>query len=96
MVKSRWALLRPAHTSCYLEKHLATMEHGQYLDQHGLKWNGNNLYTILPTQRAVEAFYQRQLCRLELEAQRRELRRRQKCRVCQGASSAPANGTSVP
>lgn len=42
-----------------LEKHLVTMEHSQYLDQHGMKWNGNNLYTILPTRRAVEAFHQR-------------------------------------
>ncbi len=35
-----------------LEKHLITMERSQYLDRYGLKWNGNNLYTILPTQRA--------------------------------------------
>lgn len=79
-----------------LEKHLITMEYSQYLDQHGLKWNGNNLYTILPTQRAVEAFYQQQLYHLELEAQRGKLRRQQERRVCQGASSASANGVPVP
>lgn len=60
-----------------LEKHLVTMEHSQYLDQHGLKWNGNNLYTILPMQRAVEAFHQQQLSHLELETQCRKLRRQQ-------------------
>ena len=56
-----------------LEKHLVTLEHSQYLDQSGMKWNGNNLYTILPTQSAVDAFHQRQLCHLELEAQQRKL-----------------------
>ena len=60
-----------------LEKHLITMEHSQYLDRRGLKWNGNNLYTILPTQRAVDAFHQRQLCQLEVDTQRRKLRKQQ-------------------
>ena len=78
-----------------LEKHLVTMEHSQYLDQRGMKWNGNNLYTILPTQRAVAALHQRQLCYLELEAQRRKLRRLQERRSCQGVSSAPANGIPI-
>lgn len=78
-----------------LEKHLITMEHSQYLDRHGLKWNGNNLYTILPTQRAVTAFHQWQLCHLELEAQRRKLRRQQKHRAYQAAPSTPANGIPV-
>ena len=36
-----------------LEKHLVMMEYSQYLDRRGMKWNGNNLYTILPMQRAV-------------------------------------------
>lgn len=79
-----------------LEKHLVMMEHSQYLDQRGMKWNGNNLYTILPTQRAVAAFHQRQLCYLELEVWRRKLRRLQERRSCQGVSSTPANGTPVP
>ena len=74
-----------------LEKHLVTMEHSQYLDQRGMKWNGNNLYTVLPTQRAVEAFHQRQLFQLELEAQRRELRRRQNCQAHRAAASISAN-----
>ena len=81
--------------SVLLEKHLVTMEHSQYLDRRRMKWNGNNLYTILPTQRAVDAFHQRQLCLLELEAQRRKLRRLQEHRVCQGAPSASTNGTLV-
>ena len=70
-----------------LEKHLVMMEYSQYLDRRGMKWNGNNLYTILPMQRAMDAFHQRQLCYLELEAQRRELRRRQNCQAHRAAAS---------
>ncbi len=78
-----------------LEKLLVMMEHSQYLDQHGLKWNGNNLYTILPTQRAVEAFHQQQLSHLELETQRRKLRRQQKRQAHHAtAQFLPANESS--
>lgn len=80
--------------SVLLEKHLVTMEHSQYLDQRGMKWNGNNLYTILPTQRAVEAFHQRQLYQLELEAQRRKLRRCQERQTRQ--APAPASAIEAP
>lgn len=73
-----------------LEKHLVTMEHSQYLDRRGLKWNGNNLYTILPTQRAVEAFHQRQFDQLEADTQRRKLRRQQERRARNALLSAPA------
>ena len=78
-----------------LEKHLVMMEHSQYLDQRGMKWNGNNLYTILPTQRAVAAFHQRQLCHLDLDAQRRKLHRLREYRTCQGASAASANRAPI-
>ena len=74
-----------------LEKHLVMMEHSQYLDQHGLKWNGNNLYTILPMQRAMDAFHQRQLCCLELEARHRKLRRQQECQTHHATTSASAS-----
>ena len=61
---------------------LITMEHSQYFDKHGMKWNGNNLYTILPTQRAIDAFYQRQLYQLELDSERRRVRHRQEKSAC--------------
>ena len=44
-----------------LEMQLIAMEHSQYFDRRGMKWNGNNLYTILPTRAAVDTFHQRQL-----------------------------------
>ena len=55
---------------------LIVMEHSRYFDQHGMKWKGNNLYTILPTRQAVDAFHQRQLLQLKLDAELRRVRRR--------------------
>ena len=60
-----------------LDAGLITMEESRYIDQHGMKWKGNNLYTILPTRQAVDIFHRRQLHRLELEAERRRARKRQ-------------------
>lgn len=74
-----------------LDRHLVTMEHSHYLDQCGMKWNGNNLYTILPMQRAMDVFHQRQLCRLELEAQRRKLRRQQERQTHHATASVSAS-----
>lgn len=54
------------------EKALITAEASRYSDERGMKWNGNNLYTILPIQCAVDEYHQRQLYQLEetLERQR--------------------------
>ena len=40
--------------SILLDAGLITMEHSRYFDERGMKWKGNNLYTILPTQAAVD------------------------------------------
>ena len=82
-----------------LNKGLIEAEHSHYLDQHGLKWNGNNLYTILPTQRAVDKFHQQQLDQLELEAMRRRVRKRQEkydLRHPRAARTPSAPGVSDP
>ena len=60
-----------------LDAGLITMEHSNYFDKRGMKWKGNNLYTILPAQIAVDQFHQRQLHQLELDAERRRIRKRQ-------------------
>ncbi len=52
------------------EMGLITVEPSSYLDKHGMKWKGNNLYTILPIKIAVDKFNQRQLFLLEREAKR--------------------------
>ena len=59
-----------------LEAELITMEHSSYFDKRGLKWNGNNLYTILPVSVAVDQIHQRQVRKLELDMERRRVRKR--------------------
>ena len=61
-----------------LEMGLIAVEPSSYFDKRGMKWTGNNLYTILPTQRAVGAFHQQQLDQLKLEATCRRVHKRQK------------------
>ena len=63
--------------SALLEMGLVTVESSSYFDKRGLKWKGNNLYTILPVRVAMDAFYQRQLHQLELDAERRRVLRQQ-------------------
>ena len=53
--------------SILLEMGLITVEPSSYFDRHGMKWKGNNLYTILPIHSAVSIFHQRQLRKLELD-----------------------------
>lgn len=58
--------------STLLETGLVTVEPSSYFDKHGLKWKGNNLYTILPIGVAMDVFYQRQLRRLEVSVAKQE------------------------
>ena len=58
-----------------LEMGLIAVEPSSYFDKRGMKWTGNNLYTILPTQMAADRFHQRQLYQLELDAERRRVRK---------------------
>ncbi len=59
------------------EKSLITVERSCWFNEMGMKRNGNNVYTILSIRAAVEDVHQRQLHRLELDAQRRQSRERQ-------------------
>ena len=74
-----------------LDAGLIDMEHSQYFDKRGMKWKGNNLYTILPTRAAVDRFHQRQFDRLELDAERRRVQKRQEhfARDCPHAAPIP-------
>ena len=60
-----------------MEMGLITVESSSYFDKRGMKWKGNNLYTIQPVRPAVDAFHHRQLRQLELDAERRCTLRRQ-------------------
>ena len=64
--------------STLLEMGLITVESSSYFDKCGMKWKGNNLYTILPVRAAVDALHQRQLRQLELDAERRRTLQKQK------------------
>jgi len=50
--------------SVLLEMGLITVELSRYFDKHGMKWKGNNLYTILPISAAVEDYHQRNVIKL--------------------------------
>ena len=60
------------HINKLAERQFISVERTSYLDANGMKWNGNNLYTILPIQQAADAFYQRQLDRLEQSVNRQQ------------------------
>lgn len=82
-----------------LEIGLITVEPSSYFDKHGLKWKGNNLYTILPVRVAMDVFYQWQLHQLELDAERRRVLRRQveyDRRRPRAALCAPASTQTTP
>ncbi len=63
--------------SVLVEMELIMVEPSSYFDQRGMKWKGNNLYTILPIRIAMSAFCQRQLRQLELDAKRGRIRKQQ-------------------
>lgn len=56
-----------------LEVGLITVKSSSYFDKHGMKWTGNNLYTILPIYSAVDIFHQRQLRQLEIDVAKSRL-----------------------
>ena len=58
--------------STLLEMDLITVNPSSYFDKRGMKWRGNNLYTILPVWAAVNTFYWRQLHQLEVSTARRK------------------------
>ncbi len=58
-------------------RELITVEASSYFDKRGMKWKGNNLYTILPISVAMDEFYHRQLRQLELETERSRIQRQQ-------------------
>ena len=85
--------------STLLEMGLITVEPSSYFDKRGMKWKGNNLYTILPVRAAMDAFHQRQLHQLELDAERgRVLRQQAEYDRChpRAALCAPGSAPAAP
>ena len=73
------------HIAKLEDRQLISVENTSYLDSHGMKWNGNNQYTVLPIQVAMDYFYQQQMHRLD---QQRKWQRAQK-RLGQNQANAP-------
>ncbi len=85
--------------STLLEMGLITVEPSSYFDKCGMKWKGNNLYTILPVRAAMDAFNQRQLHQLELDTERRRVLRQQAeydRRRSRAALCAPVSAPAAP
>ena len=61
------------YVTTLVDKQLITVEHTSYMDDKGMKWTGNNCYTILPAQQAIEAFYQQEMNCLEEDVERQRI-----------------------
>lgn len=73
------------HITKLADRQFIAVENTSYIDRHGMKQNGNNQYTILPIQTAVDYCYQQQMCRLD---QQRKWQQAQK-RLGQNQTNAP-------
>ncbi len=71
------------------DKGLITVERSCWFNEVGMKRNGNNIYTILPTRAALEDAHQQQLRRLELDAQHRRALQRQENYILRHPATAP-------
>ncbi len=71
------------------DKGLIIVERSCWFNEVGLKRNGNNVYTILPTRAALEDAHQQQLRRLELDAQHRRALQLQENYTLRHPATAP-------
>ncbi len=58
------------------ERTLIAVERSCWFNEVGMKRNGNNVYTILPIEKAVDRYNEQQLRRLEAEAEQQRARAR--------------------
>ena len=72
-----------------LETGLITVAPSSYYDKSGMKWKGNNLYTILSINSAVDIFHQRQLRKLELDVVRSHRRPNHRVSPCEPVCGLP-------
>ena len=64
------------HIAKLEDRQLISVEHTSYLDSHGMKWNGNNQYTILPIQMTLDYYYQQQMDQLEEQRKWQQAKKR--------------------
>ena len=61
------------HITKLVDRQFITVEHTSYFDRQGMKKNGNNSYTILPIQKAVDHSYEQQMVKLEEVTERQRV-----------------------
>lgn len=80
------------HIAKLEDRQFITKEHTSYSDSQGMKWNGNNSYTILPIQEAINQSYERQMVKLEEVTERQrvaeELRKQGRVHPCEPLCAA--------
>ena len=80
------------HIAKLEDRQFITVERTSYFDRQGMKWNGNNCYTILPIQEAVDHSYERQMVKLEEVTERQrvaeELQKQGRVRPCEPLCAA--------
>lgn len=64
------------HIAKLEDRKFITVENTTYIDRQGMKRNGNNLYTILPIQAAMDYCYRQQMLRLEEQQKRNQAQKR--------------------
>ena len=90
------------HIAKLEDRQFITVEHTSYFDRQGMKWDGNNSYTILPIQKAIDHSYERQMVKLEEVTERQrvaeELQKQGRVRPCEPLCAAlpGAAGTDTP
>ncbi len=70
------------------DKGLITVERSYWFNEVGMKRNGNNVYTILPIEKAVDLYNEQQLRRLEAERQRAQAQMSRLCAPQEPLSTA--------
>ena len=73
------------------EKHLIRTEHTEVIRRDGLKYNGTLRYTVSPFREAEDYYHQKQLERLNRDAEKRRVQT--ELEHC-GATFIPAGGTA--
>ncbi len=77
------------------EKSLIAVERSCWFNEVGLKRNGNNVYTILPTRAAVEDVHRRQMRELEQNTARLRAERRLNSVIRHRPTAAPCAAEAI-
>ena len=87
------------HIDKLVDRQFITVDHTSYFDRQGMKKNGNNSYTILSIQEAINHSYERQIVKLEEVTERQrvaeELQKQGRVRPCEPLCAALPGATGT-